>query len=170
MKRITAFVFIFGFIGLLAFLAIFIFNVGGMNPLQNNSTKGESIVHSNEKVGSTEDNTAEKSDDGLSSFIKENHSFYNETLGWGRDNNIKWEEQREQAESIQSDLENLTSEDNELQTDLDAINELVKTIAAGSKDKDDAIKLHRYFHDLDIVYNDYKDTKDFFKMTRFRGE
>ncbi|WP_026584236.1 hypothetical protein [Bacillus sp. J33] len=106
----------------------------------------------------------------LGDFIASNHTFYNETLGWGRERFVSWSKQRKQAELISSSLEKLTVENEDLQQDLSTINDLAASVVSGSKDKDALIKLHRFFHDLDIDYNDYKDTTDYFDVTKYKGE
>ncbi|KON90283.1 hypothetical protein AF332_12645 [Sporosarcina globispora] len=108
--------------------------------------------------------------DDLGDFIASNHTFYNETLGWGRDRKISWPKQRKQAEAIVNSLNKISSENEGLQQDLGSITNLAETVQSGDKDKDVLIKLHRYFHDLDIDYNDYKDTSDYFGVTEYKGE
>lgn len=106
----------------------------------------------------------------LGDFIASNHTFYNETLGWGRDRFVSWSKQRKQAELITNSLDQLSAENVDLQKDLITIAALAESVQSGSKDKDDILKLHRFFHDLDINYNDYKDTADYFDITEYKGE
>ncbi|MBT2691013.1 hypothetical protein J7I93_23030 [Bacillus sp. ISL-47] len=106
----------------------------------------------------------------LGDFIATNHTYYNETLGWGRDRFVSWSKQRKQADLISSALNSLSAENQDLQHDLDTIGNLAEAIGSGSKDKENLIKLHRFFHDLDIDYNDYKDTTDYFDVTEYKGE
>lgn len=106
----------------------------------------------------------------LGDFIASNHTFYNETLGWGRDRKVSWLKQKEQADLIVTSLKKISAENKDLQTDLDTIASLAKTVQSGTREKDALIKLHRYFHDLDIGFNDYKDTTDYFDVTEYKGE
>jgi hypothetical protein len=106
----------------------------------------------------------------LKDFIASNHTFYNETLGWGRDRKVSWPKQKEQADLIVTSLKKISAENKDLQTDLDTIASLAKTVQSGTREKDALIKLHRYFHDLDIGFNDYKDTTDYFDVTEYKGE
>ncbi|WP_370223971.1 hypothetical protein [Cytobacillus sp.] len=108
--------------------------------------------------------------DDLGDFIASNHTFYNETLGWGRDRKVSWTKQREQADLIVNSLKKISAENEDLQTDLSTIARLAETVQSGTKEKDVLIKLHRYFHDLDIGFNDYKDTTDYFDVTEYKGE
>lgn len=108
--------------------------------------------------------------DNLGDFIASNHTFYNETLGWGRDRKVNWSKQREQADLIVNSLKKISAENKNLQTDLGTIRSLAETVQSGTKEKDVLIKLHRYFHDLDIGFNDYKDTTDYFDVTEYKGE
>jgi hypothetical protein len=106
----------------------------------------------------------------LGDFIASSHTFYNETLGWGRDRKVSWPKQKEQADLIINSLKKISAENKDLQTDLDTIASLAKTVQSGTREKDALIKLHRYFHDLDIGFNDYKDTTDYFDVTKYKGE
>jgi cell division protein FtsI/penicillin-binding protein 2 len=106
----------------------------------------------------------------LGDFIASNHTFYNETLGWGRDRKVSWPKQREQADLIVNSLKKISAENKDLQTDLGTITSLAETVQSGTEEKDVLIKLHRYFHDLDIGFNDYKDTTDYFDVTEYKGE
>ncbi|WP_394141055.1 hypothetical protein [Cytobacillus oceanisediminis] len=106
----------------------------------------------------------------LGDFIASNHTFYNETLGWGRDRFVSWSKQRKQAELIANSLKSLSAENEDLQQDLNMIGNLAEKVQGGTKDKEALIKLHRFFHDLDIDYNDYKDTTDYFDVTEYKGE
>ncbi|GLB61111.1 hypothetical protein [Cytobacillus sp. NCCP-133] len=108
--------------------------------------------------------------DDLGDFIASHHTFYNETLGWGRDRFVSWSKQRKQAEIIIQSLGKISAENESLQKDLNAIAALAESVQSGSKEKDDLIRLHRFFHDLDIDYNEYKDTTDYFDVTEYKGE
>lgn len=93
----------------------------------------------------------------LGGFIATMHEFYNKTTGYGGINNLDWDEQREQAETIIDTIEGDKADiiDEALLTDLTQIADLAKRIL-DEQDSDLIRNLHRYFHDLDIALNDYK--------------
>lgn len=105
----------------------------------------------------------------VGSFISEFHKKYNDTLGWGRIDNVEWEEQREIASEIQSVLAAVKTDNTALQADFDTISNYSRTIEDGKKDKKILLQLHRYFHDLDVEFNQYKDTNDYFNVTKYKG-
>ncbi len=101
-------------------------------------------------------------------FISEWHDFYNETLGWGRLETTDYTDQKEAAESILAQAENIEIDNNEISADLDLIKEAAELVAAN--DNRDAMRsLHRYFHDLDIYFNGY-DYSQTFGVTSYKGE
>lgn len=102
-------------------------------------------------------------------FIAHYHDWYNETLGWGRIEKLKWQDQQKTAEVILHMLENIQTDNDRLNKDLKAIQSYASRIAAQEKNEDALIKLHRYFHDLDIEYNGYKGTKDYFNITEYKN-
>jgi hypothetical protein len=105
----------------------------------------------------------------VGSFIREFHTKYNDTLGWGRIDSVEWEEQREIASEITAVLETVETDNHALQTDFDTISTYSKTIEDGNKDKKILLQLHRYFHDLDIEFNSYNKTKDYFNVTNYKN-
>jgi hypothetical protein len=101
-------------------------------------------------------------------FISKFHEDYNQTLGWGGIEKVKWEDQQETASEILNVLAMIHTENQELQADFNTIASYAKKIEDGSKDKKVLQKLHRYFHDLDIEFNGYKKTNDYFNVTDFK--
>ncbi|TKC16970.1 hypothetical protein [Robertmurraya kyonggiensis] len=102
-------------------------------------------------------------------FISEVHAFYDETLTWGRIDTANYEEQKEKAESIIETLTHIKEVKNEeLNTDFKNIQTLAETVVK-SDDREAMRKLHRYFHDLDIILHGYN-YDDTFQITKFRGE
>lgn len=101
-------------------------------------------------------------------FISKTHTFYNETLGWGRIERASYEEQKKRAESILQVIDHIQEvKMEELQKDFDQIKALAETVTI--KDDRKAIRdLHRYFHDLDIYFNGY-DYHETFQVTSFKG-
>lgn len=104
----------------------------------------------------------------VGSFIREFHTKYNDTLGWGGIDSIEWEEQREIASEIISVLATVETDNTALQTDFNTILNYSKTIEDGKKDKKILLQLHRYFHDLDIEFNSYNKTSDYFNVTKYK--
>lgn len=102
-------------------------------------------------------------------FISEIHAFYDETLTWGRIDTANYEEQKEKAESIIETLTHIKEVKNEeLKTDFKNIQTLAETVVK-SDDREAMRKLHRYFHDLDIILHGYN-YDETFQITKFRGE
>lgn len=100
-------------------------------------------------------------------FIRKLHYFYNETLTWGRINTASYQQQKEKAAEIMSVIENIEITDQDLLADFQSIKNLAETVT--KEDNRDAMrKLHRYFHDLDIILNGYNYNQTF-QVTAFRG-
>ncbi|WLR56772.1 hypothetical protein LC048_07800 [Mesobacillus subterraneus] len=104
----------------------------------------------------------------VGSFIHEFHIKYNDTLGWGRIDSVEWEEQREIASEIIAVLATVKTDNTALQADFDTISNYSRTIEEGNKDKKILLQLHRYFHDLDIEFNSYNKTNDYFNVTKYK--
>ncbi|MBS8264511.1 hypothetical protein DYI25_08695 [Mesobacillus boroniphilus] len=104
----------------------------------------------------------------VGSFIREFHTKYNDTLGWGGINSVEWKEQREIASEIISVLATVETDNTALQADFKTISNYSRTIEDGIKDKKILLQLHRYFHDLDIEFNGYNDTNDYFNVTKYK--
>lgn len=105
----------------------------------------------------------------VGSFISKFHEKYNQSLGWGGIDSIKWDEQRKLATEINSILAGIQTDNEELQADFQAISSYAETVENGKKNKDALLKLHRYFHDLDIEFNGYKQTNDYFDVTEYKS-
>ncbi|HWJ77253.1 MAG TPA: hypothetical protein VNR61_04140 [Niallia sp.] len=107
--------------------------------------------------------------DGTSghSFISTWHNFYNSTLGWGKIDTADYEEQKEAAETILSELKNVKVTNEQIAEDLKDIQTNAQVI---TEKADHTIyrNLHRYFHDLDIYFNGYSYNQTF-GITEFRG-
>lgn len=103
-------------------------------------------------------------------FIADFHEEYNDTLGWGRVDSVKWDEQQDIATEILNIMQNIMTENQALQKDLDSISSYAKAVQAGDKEKNNLLKLHRYFHDLDVEFNGYGDTKDYYNITAYKSE
>lgn len=104
----------------------------------------------------------------VGAFINQFHTKYNDTLGWGRIDKVDWEEQREIASEIITVLATVETDNPDLQADFDTISNYSRSIANGSKDKKILLYLHRYFHDLDIEFNEYNRTSDYFNVTKYK--
>ncbi len=102
-------------------------------------------------------------------FISEVHAFYDETLTWGRIDTADYEEQKKKAESIIETLTHIKEVKNEeLKADFKTIQTLAETVVK-TDDREAMRKLHRYFHDLDIILHGYN-YDETFQITKFRGE
>ena len=102
-------------------------------------------------------------------FISDSHEWYNQTLGWGAIGSIKWDEQKQKAADINSALKDIQTDSANLQADFKKISGYSNAIANGRKEKQALLKLHRYFHDLDIEFNGYKKTKDYYNITEYKA-
>ncbi|MGP7816415.1 hypothetical protein [Niallia sp. 01092] len=101
-------------------------------------------------------------------FIADWHNFYNETLGWGKMETASYSEQKEAASSILQQLENVSVKNKKIKHDLESIQQHAQQVINGD-DRDAMRLLHRYFHDLDILFNGY-DYNQTFGVTEFTGQ
>lgn len=102
-------------------------------------------------------------------FISDSHEWYNQTLGWGAFGSVKWDEQKRKAADINTALKDIHTDNTDLQADFEIISDYSNAIANGRKEKQTLLKLHRYFHDLDIEFNGYKKTKDYYNITEYKA-
>lgn len=102
-------------------------------------------------------------------FISEVHTFYDETLTWGRIDTANYDEQKEQAATIIETINHIQKVKNEkLKADINKIKTLAETVTK-SDNREAMRNLHRYFHDLDIILHGYN-YDDTFQITSYRGE
>src|SRR5690606_20714940 len=116
----------------------------------------------------------------ISQFIDTNHEFFNETLGWGKDKNVNWDQQKERADQIieevtvllpkiekqiQTMMEEklltdvaIDDDPRDLKHDFNMIQALLE-IATKNQDVQGIIYAHRVFHDLDVEWNGYTSHK-----------
>lgn len=133
-------------------------------------TTGSTKAVASETVAEfTEDKETSKYEN-VGVFIADFHEEYNDTLGWGRVDSVKWDEQQDIATEILNIMQNIMTENQALQKDLDSISSYAKAVQAGDKEKNNLLKLHRYFHDLDVEFNGYGDTKDYYNITAYKSE
>lgn len=104
----------------------------------------------------------------VGNFISKFHEEFNQSLGWGGIESVNWDEQREVAAEVLGVLATIHTENPDLQTDFSAIANFAGNVEEGSKEKKNLLKLHRYFHDLDIEFNGYKKTNDYFDVTEYK--
>lgn len=123
---------------------------------------------SNEDIAVFQQESSQKDFRSVGSFIKKFHEKYNQSLGWGGIDSVKWEAQMETAAEISSILKGIQTDNGDLQADFEAIAKYAKMIEGGERDKKALLKLHRYFHDLDIEFNSYKQTNDYFDVTEYK--
>jgi hypothetical protein len=136
-------------------------------PTPNNQS--EKVVASNTVAEFSEEaETSKYKNVGL--FIKDFHDKYNDSLGWGRIDSVKWSEQTDIATEILHVMDKIQTKNQALQQDLDKISSYANDVISGKEDKDTLLKLHRYFHDLDIEFNGYGDTKDYYNITTYKSE
>ncbi|MFD1019365.1 hypothetical protein [Thalassobacillus hwangdonensis] len=89
-------------------------------------------------------------------FIAVAHDFYNDTTGYGAyETGMDWERQQEIAMQFTSYIDRTSFDSETLQADMEDVSVYMDAIIDGSKDINNVLKAHRYFHDLDIAVNDY---------------
>ncbi|SDJ82223.1 hypothetical protein [Sediminibacillus albus] len=111
--------------------------------------------------------TVGKEYENVGEFVSDTHSFYNDTTGYGRIDNLDWSEQTAKAEEILDTLNAMLPEveDEALKSDLQEIERLANVLIE-EQQKGQAKSLHRMFHDLDIALNDYKGTDKIWGVTK----
>lgn len=103
-------------------------------------------------------------------FIAEYHEWYNQKLGWGGLKAVSWIDQQKAASELQAELALIETDHADLQKDFNSIAGYAEQVASGEKDAKLLQSLHRYFHDLDIEYNGYRDTNDYYEITEFKRD
>ncbi|WP_379969393.1 hypothetical protein [Ectobacillus sp. sgz5001026] len=122
---------------------IFIPNLFGKQSVQVNSTSQQFTQVKANNIG----------DQVVPQFISKEHQILNSLTGWGQINNPDWNEVHQSAKEIVDSVSAMNDTGNEdLQKDIKDIRSLAETLTTGTG-KGDLIKLHRYFHDLDVVMN-----------------
>ncbi|KKK37282.1 hypothetical protein WQ57_15130 [Mesobacillus campisalis] len=135
---------------------------------------GEKMEKSGEGTAATE-TVAQFKDDGevngynsVGDFIDHYHKEYNDSLGWGGIDTVDWPEQKKIAEEILGVMTEVETDHPALQKDLKQIQGYAQAVESGAKDKQTLLKLHRYFHDLDVEFNDYRETRDYYDVTEYK--
>jgi predicted negative regulator of RcsB-dependent stress response len=123
---------------------------------------------SNDEVAVFQQEDATRDYKTVGNFISKFHEEYNQSLGWGGIESVKWDEQKEAAAEVLEILQKIHTDNPDLETDFIAIFNFARIVEGGSKDKEALLKLHRYFHDLDIEFNGYKKTNDYFDVTEYK--
>ncbi len=94
---------------------------------------------------------------GINQFVKDEHHFYNQTLGYGGKDEIDYKKQRKEADYILEYLDQQDDYGEVKDSDIEKIRKL-----AGL---DKFVELHRMFHDLDIAINNYTNYKRVWRVT-----
>ncbi|WP_226642073.1 hypothetical protein [Mesobacillus subterraneus] len=134
----------------------------------NSRSGAENLKNGGGNVAVFGEDTEKENYTTVGAFIHEFHTKYNDTLGWGRIDKVDWEEQREIASEVISVLTTVETDNTALQADFATISSYSKIIKEGKKEKKTLLQLHRYFHDLDIEFNGYNDTSDYFNITEYK--
>ncbi|MCC2251830.1 MAG: hypothetical protein ACQEWU_14310 [Bacillota bacterium] len=118
------------------------------------------------KIAEQENESVSQNKADIGDFIAQAHDFYNDTTGYGAINDIDWDEQVTQAQTIRETINNQLGEiaNESLIRDLDAIKKLTNQLEQ-EKNMNTVRQLHRYFHDLDIVWNNYSRSKKLWGVT-----
>lgn len=100
-------------------------------------------------------------------FVSSNHSSLNDLTGWGAIDSPNWKAVHERAKDIVLELNQMNyNGDADLVTDFKDIRELAENLKT-NEDKGDLRKLHRYFHDLDVVMNNGDGDGYFYGITEW---
>lgn len=124
---------------------------------------------SSKQVAQFKEEDANKGYKNVGVFIADFHEKYNKTLGWGGIESVEWADQKEIASQIVGLIASVQTENLALKKDLDSISTYAEQIKSGEKNKQTLLKLHRYFHDLDVEFNHYDDTKDYYDVTEYKS-
>lgn len=128
----------------------------GKQSVQVNSTSQQSPQVKAYDMGNQE---------GVSQFVSKEHQILNSLTGWGQINNPNWGEVHQSAKEIVDTVSAMNYAGNEdLQKDIKDIRSLAETLTTGTG-KGDLIKLHRYFHDLDVVMNQNDGAGKYYSIT-----
>ncbi|TCN24873.1 hypothetical protein [Mesobacillus foraminis] len=133
------------------------------------ATGGGSEAGASEQVAQFKDGESNKGYKNVGVFIADFHEKYNKSLGWGGIDSVKWTDQKKIAGDILALMASVQTDNKALQTDFESISTYAKQVESGAKDKQILLKLHRYFHDLDVEFNRYKDTKDYYDVTEYKS-
>ncbi|WP_173918061.1 hypothetical protein [Halobacillus sp. Marseille-Q1614] len=126
----------------------------------------ETFKSENTSHGEGNSETKEMSFEGsVQEFVAEAHNFYNQTLGWGRDEGLDEDLHLEFADLIQRYLKSHSTDQINTE-DIQSINELAASLTTTPDFREKVIQLHRYFHDLDIAVNDYEDYDKVWGVTK----
>lgn len=135
----------------------------------NGKVKNKTSNDKDQTVAVFKEESGQENYETVGRFISEFHTKYNDTLGWGGIDSVEWDKQREIASEILTVLSAIETSNADLQADFDKISSYSRTISDGTRDKKILRNLHRYFHDLDVEFNDYSKTNDYFNMTKYKG-
>lgn len=145
----------------------------GYTVWQTDGQKGPQLTQKQkealEKVAVFQEETTEHEYRNVGEFIADYHEWYNKTLGWGGIDSVEWKEQQVTATEILNVLTGIQTDDLDLQADFKKIENYARAIEGGKKEKQPLLYLHRYFHDLDIEFNGYKQSKDYYNITKFKA-
>lgn len=156
------------FLFILAFGLYVGYTIWGTENNEGAMTIGNAVAAKGER-GNKVASFSNDADKSVGGFISEYHIIYNETLGYGGIESVKWDEQTEIAAEITVMLGKVQTENVNLKADFQAILQYAKSVEEGRRDKKTLLKLHRYFHDLDIEFNGYNKTKDYYNVTGYKS-
>jgi len=119
------------------------------------------------KEVNTDENGLVSGDMEIYSFVRSFHSFYNDTLCWGRIDKVNISMQVKTAEELIEIIDGMKTEEKDLAKDLSDIKQTAERVVE-SQERIDLVRLHRLFHDLDIHMNgaDF----ELFNITSYKGE
>ncbi|UOY93287.1 hypothetical protein MUG87_03925 [Ectobacillus sp. JY-23] len=105
--------------------------------------------------------------DSVYAFVSTYHKTLNDLTGWGQINSPEWTTVHTYAGEIVKKVDEMQyAGDANLEQDLKAIRQLAADLQR-SKSKRDLTKLHRYFHDLDVVMNRANGDGNYYKVSKW---
>lgn len=130
----------------------------------NNSVQNEDKANTESPQEKAEENDEESrtnnKNEHLAAFISEYHEVFNRLTNDEKYKEINWNDFNKLGDQLIEEVNDFSSDEvpDEMKLDFSRIIDLTKIGQIG-KETNVAIYIHRIFHDLDVEYNGYKQTK-----------
>ncbi|MFQ3544302.1 hypothetical protein Q7A53_09445 [Halobacillus rhizosphaerae] len=145
-------------VGISVVLIIGVISAVSFSLLSEGETKSvESTAQGDAEAAADSSEDQSRVSKGINQFVKDEHHFYNQTLGYGGKDEIDYKKQRKEADYILEYLDQQHEYGEVQESDIEKIRKL-----AGL---DEFVELHRMFHDLDIAVNNYTNYKKVWGVT-----
>ena len=144
--------------------AIIVFIINQQSGKLSNSDK--------EVIEQINENPPKNVSEQAGTLIAEYHAKYNELTGYGSIDQLDENSAIRLSRLLEKDMEKIIKQEianQDLAKDFEEIYKLA--VATKNQADTDRVRLiHRYFHDLDIAVNQYKDTNEIFGVTKTLGK